>query len=144
MENHHAMNGKTHENSLFRLGHFLCRKVWMFTMFTRGYPLNQREMAHRNRWFTYQKRVDFLWQTVKFSVGICGTTAPRNTSRCPLPFVGSVGRSREDPLKTSSAPHWGVFGDAYKPTRDWVSSARYKIYLESWGMYTYIYGFVWK
>ena len=57
-----------------------------------------------------------------------------------VPFViWSVGRSTKDPLKTPSATHWGVFGDAYKPTRDWVSSARCKIYLESWGICIYIY-----
>jgi hypothetical protein len=57
-----------------------------------------------------------------------------------VPFViWSVGRSTKDPLKTPSATHWGVFGDAYKPTRDWVSSARCKTYLESWGMCIYIW-----
>ena len=31
--------------------------------------------------------MDFLWQTVKFSEGIYGTTAPRNTPRCPLRYM---------------------------------------------------------
>ena len=76
---------------------------------------------------------------------ICATTAtPLNTikyPRCPIYMIDTWSRAYRGsrsihggPRKhTRRMPHWGVFGDAYKPTRDWVSSARCTS-LEWWGI----------